>query len=55
MLMRVVGTGGSDVLWVTENQTEDHLPGNGVQRNGGSGATWTPLVSDFYFRTHVQL
>jgi hypothetical protein len=55
VLMRVVGTGGSDVLWITENQPEDYLGGNGVQRNGGTGAAWTPLVSDFYFRTHVQL
>lgn len=55
VLMRVVGTGGSDVLWITENQPEDYPGGNGAQRNGGSGVAWAPLASDYYFRTHVQL
>ena len=55
VIMRVVGSGGSDVLWVGENQLEDYPAGHDVQRNGGSGTTWTSLTNDFYFRTYVQL
>jgi hypothetical protein len=54
VLIRLVGSGSSDVLWITENTAgEDYAGGTALQRNGGSGTAWTSLPNDFYFRTRV--
>ncbi len=54
VLIRVVGTGNADVLWIYENQAaEEYAGGTALQRNGGSGTGWTAFASDFYFRTNV--
>jgi hypothetical protein len=54
VLIRAVGSGGSSVLWITENEpVEDYAAGTSLQRNGGSGTAWMPFASDFYFRTRV--
>lgn len=54
VLIRVVGSGTSDVFWVGENGAEEYPGGTALQRNGGSGAGWTALPgNDLYFRTKV--